>query len=113
MRSVISVTNEGEEVVNWLGVRIVVRDRDGSIVDEGFRYVATPLSIDDKVPGPLHPGSNRLMTCGWFRSSDHLEAEYEITEVRVWVPDARDHEDEQDAGRAVSEDAMLSSAAVD
>ena len=113
MRSVISVTNEGEEVLNWLGVRIVVRDRDGSIVDEHFRYVATPLSIDDEVPGPLHPGANRQMTCGRFRSSDRLEAEYEITEVRVWVPDAQYQEDEQSAGGAASEGAVLSSAAVD
>ena len=113
MRSVISVTNEGEEVVNWLGVRVVVRDRDGSIVNEHFQYVATPLSIDDKLPGPLRPGANRQITCGWFPSSDRLEAVYEITEVRVWVPDARNHEDEQGAGRESSEDAILSSAAVD
>ena len=113
MRSVISVTNEGEEVVNWLSVRIVVRDYDGSIVDEHLQYVATPLSIDDDVPGPLRPGANRQITCGWFPSSERLEAAYEVTEVRVWVPNAWDHKDQQDAGSAASDDAMLSGAAVD
>ncbi len=112
MRAVATITNEGKELVSWLSIRVVVTDDDGNILDEDTAMIATPVAIDD-FPGPLVPGASRPFTICRFKRSDHLSAQYEVTDLRVWVRDARDHEDAQAAGREAPEATILSSAAVD
>jgi hypothetical protein len=89
MRAVATVVNNGDEVVSLLCVRVVVSDRAGNIVSENIEFVATPFPIDDDLPGPLWPGQTRRVATGSFASIDHLSAEYEISEIRVWVPDQK------------------------
>ncbi len=113
MRAVATITNEGQEVVSWLSIRVVVSDDLGNVLDEDVEMIATPVALDDDLPGPLVPGRTRKFTICTFKRSDHPSAQYEVTDLRVWAPDAWDHEDEQGAGREASEDAILSSAAVD
>ena len=113
MRAVVTITNGGKELVSWLSIRVVVTDDDGNVLDEDAAMVVTPVAFNDDFPGPLVPGQTRPFTICAFKRGDHLSAQYEVTDLRVWAPDAWDHEDEQGAGRAASEDGMLSSAAVD
>ncbi len=113
MRAVATITNGGQELVSWLSIRVVVSDDLGNVLDEDVEMIATPVALDDELPGPLVPGRTRRFTICTFKRSDHPSAQYEVTDLRVWAPDAWGHEDEQSAGREASEDAMLSSAAVD
>ena len=112
MRAVVTITNGGQELVSWLSIRVVVTDGKGNVLDEDVEMIATPVALDDDFPGPLVPGRTRRFTICTFKRSDHPSAEYEITDLRVWAPGAWGHEDEQSAGRAASEGAVLSSAAV-
>ena len=113
MRAIATITNGGQELVSWLSIRVVVSDDVGNVLDEDSAMVATPVALDDDFPGPLVPGRTRRFTICTFKRSDHPSAESEITDLRVWAPGAWGHEDEQSAGRAASEGAVLSSAAVD
>ncbi|MCZ6654490.1 MAG: hypothetical protein O7D91_15855 [Planctomycetota bacterium] len=113
MRAVVTITNGGQELVSWLSIRVVVSDDKGNVLDEDVEMIATPLALDDDFPGPLVPGRTRRFTICTFKRSDHPSAQYEVTDLRVWAPDAWGHEDEQSASRAASEGAVLSSTAVD
>ncbi len=113
MRAVATITNGGQELVSLLSMRVVVTDEMGNILDADVQTIATPVALDDDFPGPLVPGRTRRFTICTFKRSDHPSAEYEITDLRVWAPNAWGHEDEQRAGRAVSDGAMLSSTEVD
>ena len=113
MRAVATITNQGKELVSWLSIRVVVTDDMGNILDADVRTIATPVAIDDDFPGPLVPGGTRPFTICSFKRSDHPSAQYEVTDLRVWTPDAWGHDDEQSASRPVSEGAVLSSASVD
>ena len=89
MKAVVTVTNNGEELVSWLAVRVVVKDGEGNILDEDQAFVATPLPfLDDEVPGPLSPGSTRQVTTSTFKEVANPSADYEITELRVWAKNA-------------------------
>ena len=112
MQAVARITNGGQELVSWLSIRVVVSDDVGNVLDEDVEMIATPVALDDDFPGPLVPGRTRPVTICTFKRSDHPSAQYEVTDLRVWAPDAWSHGDEQDAGREASEDAMLSSVAV-
>ncbi len=113
MRAVATITNEGKELVSWLSIRVVVTDEMGNILDADVQTIATPVAIGDDFPGPLVPGGIRPITICSFKRSDHPSAHYEVTDLRVWAPDAWGHEDEHGASRAASEGAVLSSAAAD
>ncbi len=113
MRAIATITNGGEELVSWLSIRVVVSDDVGNVLDEDSAMVATPVALDDDFPGPLVPGRTRRFTICTFKRSDHPSAQFEITDLRVWAPDVWGHEDEQSGSRTASEDAILSSAAVD
>ena len=113
MRAIATITNGGQELVSWLSIRVVVSDDVGNVLDEDSAMVATPVALDDDFPGPLVPGRTRRFTICTFKRSDHPSAQFEITDLRVWAPDAWGHEDEQSGSRSASEDAILSSAAVD
>ena len=113
MRAVATITNEGNELVSWLSIRVVVTDDMGNILDADVQTIVTPMALSHDFPGPLVPGGTRPFTICSFKRSDHPSAQYEVTDLRVWAPNAWGHEDEPSAGRAASEGAVLSSAAVD
>ncbi|MCK4658196.1 MAG: hypothetical protein KAV82_01625 [Phycisphaerae bacterium] len=88
----ISVTNEGDEVVSMLALRVVVLDHDGRPMSARTEYVATPLAIDKEWRGPLLPGSKRHATTTHYGSYPAGSVEYEVTEIRVWQPEGNpDH----------------------
>lgn len=85
---VVTVANKGQQLVAWLHLRLVVRDSHGNIVGEEGRYVATPVSFDEHdAPGSIMPGAIRTLSMGSFQAVDDPTAEYEITDIRVWVKD--------------------------
>jgi len=85
MQAVVSVANEGQEQVSLLCMRVVITDGKGRIVDEDTECIATPIPLDDNMPGPLLPGYTRRLTVGTFKSIEDPSAEYEISEIRVWA----------------------------
>jgi hypothetical protein len=89
MRTEIKVTNNGEEVVSLLSLRIVVLDSRDAILGESNEWAATPIAADDDWRGPIMPGSNRRFVVSHYRRSpnlylEDLTTEVEITDVRVW-----------------------------
>ena len=89
MRTEIKVTNNGEEVVSLLSLRIVIFDSRDEILDESNEWAATPIAADDDWRGPIMPGSNRHFIVSHYRRSpnlylEDLKTEVEITDVRVW-----------------------------
>ena len=89
MSTEIKVTNNGEEVVSLLSLRIVVLDSRDAILGESNEWAATPIAADDDWRGPIMPGSNRRFVVSHYRRSpnlylEDLTTEVEITDVRVW-----------------------------
>ena len=92
MRTEIKVTNNGEEVVSLLSLRIVIFDSHNEILGESNQWAATPIAADDDWRGPIMPGSNRHFVVSHYRRSpdlylEDLKTEVEITDVRVWNND--------------------------
>lgn len=88
MRPVIEVANNGEHLVTLLSMRVVVL-RDGDAVAEWNEWAATPIAADRDWRGPLMPGAKRHFTphsaiVRRHDSPENLEAEVEITDIRVW-----------------------------
>ncbi len=87
-RAVVEITNNGDEVVSLLGIRVVGINSDGDPVVEDATLGATPLQIDDEWRGPLMPGATRrIPICFWGREGI-AEVHSEITDIRVWTPGA-------------------------
>jgi len=89
MRTEVKVTNNGDEVVSLLSLRMVVLDSGGEILAESNEWAATPLAADDDWRGPIMPGSSRRFAVSHYGASpeyrlDELKTEVEITDVRVW-----------------------------
>jgi hypothetical protein len=86
-RTTIEITNNGQEVVSLLSLRIILLDENGQLMCEAQEWAATPLATDGGLRGPIMPGSRRHFTkpCMYHNdSTDGLRAEIEITELRVW-----------------------------
>lgn len=93
IRPVIEVHNHGDELVSLLSMHVVVVDQNGDPVDEMNEWAATPFAADDSWRGPLLPGATRRIVARhvYLRdadSADHLRAEVEITDLRVWTGNA-------------------------
>jgi hypothetical protein len=86
LRTVVEVTNRGDELVSLLGMRIVGLDGDGDPLFERNTLAATPLQIDDDWRGPLLPHETRRFSIWHYhlRNGTPVEVAYEITDVRVW-----------------------------
>lgn len=87
---IIEVTNNGDEIVSLLTMRVLVED-DGVESAEFVMPVATPLSIDcdEGWRGPLLPGQTRKVLKRIWRVHGEPEMTYEVTDVRVWAGPAR------------------------
>jgi hypothetical protein len=88
LRPVLTVKNNGSEVVSLLALRVAAIDANGTPQNDWTEVVATPLSIDNQWRGPLMPGATRHVVLSACRSltgkSEMLVAVAEIGDVRVW-----------------------------
>lgn len=89
MRTEVKVTNNGQEVVSLLSLRIVIFDSHDEILTESNEWAATPFAADEDWRGPIMPGSSRRFAVSHYRRSadlylEDLTTEVEITDVRVW-----------------------------
>ena len=89
VRTTIEVVNNGREVVSLLSLRILILDAQNQPLCESQEWAATPLAADNGWRGPIMPGARRRFVCdrgyGYNRNgTSDLNAEVEITELRVW-----------------------------
>ncbi len=91
LRPVMTITNNGDEVVSMLAVRVAALNDTGAPVREWTEVVATPIAIDDNWRGPLMPNATRHVVISSWRHipkdrTDHIFAAAEISELRIWKP---------------------------
>lgn len=89
IRTAIEITNNGQEVVSLLSLRIIILDEHEQLLAESQQWAATPLATDGEWRGPIMPGSRRYFVApcmGMYGidAAEGLHAEVEITELRVW-----------------------------
>jgi len=89
VRTTVEIVNNGSEVVSLLSLRILILDEQNQLLCESQEWAAMPFAADDGWRGPIMPGSRRHFVC--YRGSGYrpnftgdLNAEVEITELRVW-----------------------------
>ena len=92
VRPVLTITNNGSEVVSLLAVRVVALEDGKTPLEEWTEVVATPIAIDDNWRGPLMPGTTRhIPVSSWSRISAEkardLSSAVEISEIRLWRSD--------------------------
>ena len=92
VRPVLNITNEGDEVVSMLAVRVAALNSNGVPVGDWTQVVATPIAIEDEWRGPLFPHTTRHVVCSRYGGSRSVSAKIdvrpvaEISELRIWVP---------------------------
>ena len=86
----VSITNNGDEVVSLLGLRVVALSPDGVPEYEWTEVAATPLALSDNDwRGLLFPHGTRHMVLYGYRGpmeggAADLRGSYEISELRLW-----------------------------
>jgi hypothetical protein len=86
-RMAVEVTNNGQEVVSLLSLRIILLDENDQLRCESQEWAATPVATDGEWRGPIMPGSRRYFIAQRMCDNDSAETlhtEVEITELRVW-----------------------------
>ena len=91
LRPVLTVTNNGNEVVSMLAVRIAALNRSNVPLRDWTEIVATPIAIEDDWRGPMMPGATRYVVVSSCRSIpadkiDDVSGVIEISEIRLWQP---------------------------
>ena len=95
LRPVLSITNDGDEVVSMLAVRVAALNNDGVPVGDWTQVVATPIAIEGDWRGPLFPHTTRHVVgsrysrCQTVSADVDVQPEVEISELRIWSPDDR------------------------
>ncbi len=95
LRPALNITNNGEEVVSVLAIRVAALNESQVPLREWTEVVATPIAIDRDWRGPLMPGATRhvLLHAGWrgvsLENAEKISGAIEISEIRVWEPQAR------------------------
>ncbi len=89
LRTAIEITNNGDAVVSLLSLRITILDDKEQLLGESQEWAATPVAADNGWRGPIMPGSKRRFVsragCQWgLDPAGVLNAQVEITELRVW-----------------------------
>jgi len=92
LRPVMTIKNNGSEVVSMLAVRVAALLDNGMPVREWTEVVATPIAIENEWRGPLMPNATRhvvLSRCYGHAGKilSNLTPAHEISEVRVWQQD--------------------------
>jgi len=88
---VMTIANEGDEVVSMLAVRVAALKANGVPIREWTEVVATPIAIENDWRGPLMPHATRHVVLSRYsgfpvKNADAVTAVHEISEVRVWEP---------------------------
>ncbi len=91
-RPALTITNNGDQVVTLMSVRVAALNSSGVPVENWTDVVATPLGVDDW-PGQLHPGDTRhFLMRRWSRgkiaAGETLTPSVETTELRIASPSA-------------------------
>lgn len=89
IRVAVQAKNKGQEVVSMLTIRVILLDENNEVISETDKWIATPITTDGGLPGPIMPGSNRRSTVYTYcthgeKALDSLKTEIEITDLRVW-----------------------------
>lgn len=84
---VMTVTNNGEETISMLALRVLAVDgRDVPRWNESV-YAATPVALDRDWTGPLLPGATRTLSfCVWGEGAADWKPAVEISDIRISVP---------------------------
>jgi hypothetical protein len=87
---VVEVTNNGDQVISLMSLRLLIQDDASVPIEELTIYAATPIALESEWRGPLLPGSTRRFKAGHIRSDilEDLVVSTEICELRVWDPAA-------------------------
>ena len=84
---VMNVTNNGDETVSVLALRVVAEDEKGVPRWQQSIYAATPLVLDCNWVGPLLPGSTKKLSFSvWGAGAADWKPSVEIADIRVSVP---------------------------
>lgn len=91
LRPVMTITNNGSEVVSMLAVRVAALNGRNLPVQEWTEVVATPVAICNDWRGPLMPGATRHVVISRWRTipaeqAADITGAVEISEIRVWRP---------------------------
>jgi len=95
LRPVLTITNDGDEVVSMLAVRVAALNSNGVPVGDWTQVVATPIAIEGEWRGPLFPHTTRHVVCSRHSGSRRVSAKVdirpvaEISELRVWAQEDR------------------------
>jgi len=89
LQTVVTIVNNGEEIVSLLSLRVAVLGPSGRIIAESTEFAATPIAGQGYWRGLLTPGSTRHFTCSYpgairMPSLDTSRTEVEITDIRIW-----------------------------
>lgn len=82
--AIVEVTNNGDEVISLLSMRLVGVDEDGAPIMEHNTWAATPIQVEDEWRGPLLPHETRRIPVRFFANDDIKTISHEITDIRVW-----------------------------
>lgn len=86
-RVIVEITNNGEETVSLLALRLTMFDDDGDAIGDWAAYGATPLTLENRSwRGPLLPGATRVIVERPRHLGTIAKAKADVTEVRVWDP---------------------------
>lgn len=94
LRPTVAITNNGDEVVTMLALRVAALNEASAPIGEWTEVVATPIAIDDEWRGPLYPGNTRhVVIDSSYRGvsgeqAKTMRAAVEIADVRVWRGEA-------------------------
>jgi len=91
VRPVVTITNNGDEVISMLTVRVAALGREKLPLAEWTEVAATPLAFDDDWRGPLLPRETRYIVLSSrkaLRDAGDVTGVMEISELRVWEPKA-------------------------
>jgi hypothetical protein len=91
VRPIVRLTNQGDEVVSLLTMRVLVLDDQDEPIGEFTEWAASPVAVDHDWRGPLMPGNTRVLTTHSVSIGDDAPDDYhvevEITDVRIWTPE--------------------------
>jgi hypothetical protein len=84
---VMTVTNNGEETVSILALRVLAVDERGVPRWNESVYAATPVVLDCDWTGPLLPGATKTLAfCVWGEGAADWKPAVEVSEIRISVP---------------------------
>ncbi len=83
--AVVSIDNQGPEMITLLALRVKALNDDGIPMREWTEYAATPLMVERDCRGPIMPNSkSRYPLRRWRVGQDIKNVEWEIADLWLW-----------------------------